>query len=83
MLTPLPTAESRGRDGSDITDPSLVSKGSATPDKDSRYAARMFHMLGVALSYLLGTCPVSVDARSALHPLILKPGIAYPVSTSV
>ena len=54
----LPTAEPR--DGSDIANPSLVSEGSATPDKDTRETARMFNTLGVALYSLLGACPVFV-----------------------
>ena len=70
-LTSLPTAESRARDGSDITDPSLVSEGSVTPDEGSRWTARMFHMLGVGLRWLLSACPVFVaqvqDAKSALR----------------
>ena len=34
QVTTLPTAEPRG--GSDITNPLLVSEGSATPDEDTR-----------------------------------------------
>ena len=58
QVTPLPIAEPR--DGSDIIYPSLVSKGSAMPDEDTRQTERMFNMLGVALYCLLGACPVYV-----------------------
>ena len=55
QITPHPTVEPR--DGTNITDPSLVSKGSATSDKDT---------LGVALDCLLAACPVFVGGARQL-----------------
>ena len=76
-LTPLPTVEYRGREGSDITDPSLVSESLGTPDNDSSLTAKMFHMLGVTLSCLLCACPVFVAGtrREISFSSIDKPGI--------
>ena len=58
QVTPLPTAEPR--DGSDITDPSLVSEGSATPDEDTSKTARMFRPNSLGVARLLSACPVFV-----------------------
>ena len=45
----------------------------------------MFHMLGVALCYLLGACPVFVagTGREISSPCIDKPGILTPIFHSL
>ena len=74
-------AESRARDGSDIADSSLVSKGSAMP-VEIPGRKLLFHMLGVALSCLLGSCPMFVAGTRCeiSSPYIDKPGILTPIS---
>ena len=85
-LTSLPTAESRARDGSDITDPSLVSKGLVTPDEGSRYR-RLECSYDWCGSKLAAECLSRIRGAGTGHEIsslyINEPGILTPIFHSI